>query len=210
MNNTPEADDLLFADFTNSALDYMDYDFEKSGPKKKSKLDIFLTLNNADTKNKDFLSNLPEDQRADFTPMIVMRWFSAVNDSSKYKDYFITVTNEFLNIDFWALSDHPELQWKLLAACGPGVSIRHNWIPLPKRAKVSKTGVFLLNWYPGANDLELRILINSMDQHEFEQFVKSTGATDAELRETVENFNVERGFVTEKTPKKQGKKQTKI
>ena len=62
----------------------------------------------------------------------------------------------------------------------------------------------MLEWHPDANDDELDILTKSMDRDTFETFIKSTGATDAELDELLAAHDQETGFKPEKTGK--GKK----
>lgn len=173
------------------------------------KLDIFDEMRHADLKNKNFYSSLDPALQKQFSPIVAMRWFSTVPDNSQFKEYAIVMTNEILNIDFWSLKDHPELQWKLMAICGTGKSLRHQWIAMPKRKKLSKVKEFMLQWYPSANDQELNLLTNSMTRDEFESFVKSTGSTDTELRDILSEHDKENGRTPEKAPKKQTKKSAK-
>lgn len=173
------------------------------------KLDIFDEMRHADLKNKDFYAGLEPALQKQFSPLVAMRWFSTVPDSSPYKEYAIIMTNEVLNIDFWSLKDHPELQWKLMSMCGTGKVLRHQWIAMPKRKKLSKVKEFMLQWYPSANDQELDLLTNSMNRDEFEYFVKSTGATDTELRDILAEHDKENGRVPEKATKGKGKGKAK-
>lgn len=171
----------------------------------EKKLDIFHVLENADLCNGNFYSNLDEDMKKLFTPLVAMRWFSSVSDSSQFHDYNLLITNEIMNVNFWELTAHPELQWKLLALCGTGKKLRHGWIPMPKRKKINKIQEFMLKWYPSANDQELDLLTGSMNRDDFEQFVKSTGATDDELKELLKAHDNESGRVEEKVKTKRKK-----
>lgn len=159
----------------------------------EKKLDIFVEMANADMGNKDFYANLDEDLQKQFSSFPAMRWFSAVSDSSPYRDYTLILTNQVLNMNFWDLTDHPELQWKLMAICGSGQKQRHSWIPMPKRKKTSKIQEYMLQWYPGANDLELEIITKSMNRDDFEQFVKSAGTPDADLKDLLKAYDAENG-----------------
>lgn len=197
--------DGLFDQFDTQVTNYDDSLGDGDGPK----LDIFDELRHADLKNKDFFASLEPKVQKLFSPIVAMRWFSIVPDNSQFKEYAIIMTNEVLNIDFWSLKDHPELQWKLMAICGTGKVLRHQWIAMPKRKKLSKIKAFMLLWYPDANDLELDILTNSMDRDEFESFVKSTGATDAELRDILGEHDKENGRTPEKVTKGKAKKPAK-
>jgi hypothetical protein len=106
--------------------------------KKEYKLDLFgQTLPALNRGDMDFYDRCTDEERKEIAPLILMRWLSGVQDSRK-GGLYISVMNEFVNKDFWALSKHPELQWKLMCvgnlACG-GRSQRHQWIPGIKRAK---------------------------------------------------------------------------
>lgn len=170
------------------------------------KLDIFDVLANADSRNSDFLSGLEPEVAKQFSPLVVMRWFSAVDNRSQYRDYVVQVTNQIINRDFWSLKDHPELQWRLMAACGVGTKLRHGWIPMPKRRKVTKLDEFLLQYFPSANDEELNIL-KSVSKDEFEEFARSAGLPDKEYEEVINSYCVENGIEAEK-PRKKAKKKT--
>jgi hypothetical protein len=168
------------------------------------KLDIFDEMRNADLKNLRFLEEQTPELQKTFSPLVAMRWFSAVPDNSPMRDYSLILTNEILNLNFWSLKDHPELQWKLMAACGSGKVLRHQWIPMSKRKQISKVQQFMLQWYPSANNDELNLLTQSMTRDDFENFVKSTGATDSELEDILAAHDKETGYKPEKTGK--GKK----
>jgi hypothetical protein len=174
------------------------------------KLDIFLEMEMADLRNKDFYASLTPELKKSFSPLVAMRWMSAVPDSSPYKDEVLMVVNEAVNVNFWDLREHPELQWKLMAASGCGVKLRHSWIPMAKRKKMGKINEFILQWYPGANDLELEIIKSGMNRDEFEQFVKSTGATDQELQEILKHYDTENGITPAKKPAGKKRKSTKV
>lgn len=164
---------------------------------KEKKLDIFDELENADMKNYQFYGNLEPELQKQFSPLVMMRWLSSVTDNSPYVDYMVVMTNEFVNVDFWSLQKHPELQWKLMALCGTGRKLRHNWIPMVKKRKLSKLGEYFAEWFPSANDLEIELLIKRTSRDEFEQFVKDTGCSDDELRTAITCFDSHHGIKTE-------------
>jgi len=160
-----------------------------------SKVDIFDLLQHADLKDSEFYSKLTPKQQQKWNALVPMRWFSTVGDGSQYRDDTLILTNTLVNVNFWNLREHPELQWRLIALCGSGVKLRHSWIAMPKRKKISKLAEFMLQWYPSANNMELDLITNSMTRDDFEQFVKSTGATDQELQEQLEAFDEAKGIV---------------
>jgi hypothetical protein len=167
------------------------------------KLDIFDEMAHADLRNKDFYGNLDPELQKQFSPIVAMRWLSSVQDSSAMKDWYIIMVNDVVNWHFWEIRDHPELQWKLMAAAGCGQKQRHAWIPMAKRKKIGKIAEYMLRWYPSYNDQELAIIMAGMDRDGFEQFVKSTGADDKELKELLKDYDSENGTsAPKKAPKK--------
>jgi hypothetical protein len=167
------------------------------------KLDIMVEMANADLRNKDFYANLEPDLQKQFSAYPAMRWLSTVSDKSPMKDWYLIMVNNIVNENFWQLGDHPELQWKLMAVAGCGQKQYHAWIPPAKRKKISKISEYFLRWYPSYNDQELAILMSGMDRDGFEQFVKSTGADDAERKELLKVYDAENGT---SAPKKASKK----
>lgn len=203
----------LFGDW--GTVETNDFEYAASSNKDDApKLDIWDELRNADLKNLDFYNDLSPELQKQFSSFVAMRWFTCIPDGSKYRDFCLILVNELLNLNFSAFSagksegkDHPELQWKLLAACGPGISVKRNigFIkPSRKRKEITKVQEFMLRWYPDANDDELNILTKNMDREGFENFIKSTGATDAELKELLAAHDESNGIVPEKATK--GKK----
>ncbi len=194
----------MFAEWTDTTPVDFDYDGEVSDSSDNQKLDIFEEMKQADRKNLNFLKQQTPKMAASFSSLIAMRWFSTVADSSPLVDYHLIITNEILNKNFWVLSKYPDLQWKLMAACGSGTVSRRQWIPMAKRKQISKVQQFMLEWYPTANNDELDLLTHSMTRDDFETFVKTTGATDSELADILAAHDKETGFKPEKTGK--GKK----
>ena len=207
--NPVDDEDFMFANFKKTEIDFGDEEEVTSGP--KPKLDMFKEIiPNFQDGNKAFLEEQTPAMRKTFSALIAQRFISIVPDYSTERDYFIFAVNKISNINLFAISDHPELQWKLLTLCRTNHRQKHGWIPMsPKRKKQDSTAKYMLQWYPNVNDLELDIILKSMNREQFEQFVKSTGATDTELRNTLENYDIDNGLVPEKASKKKAKGSTK-
>jgi hypothetical protein len=161
---------------------------KKTAAEKKPSLDIFDEMRAADLKNFDWLDNQPDELRKTFSPLIAMRWFSAVGDRSGLADYHVMMTNELVNIGFWDLSKFPDLQWRLLAAAGCGGVQRHNWIAGSKKKNSNKLDKFLLGIYPHLNDDELTILKSKHTADTIKQLCKDTGMPDADIKPLVDDF----------------------
>lgn len=89
---------------------------------KKHKLDIFKTLSHISTKDRNFYSDLTEEERKAFQPRVVMRWLSGTNDARQL--YFL---NELVNPFVFSLYKHPQLLYNLMTICTSGRSQRYFW-----------------------------------------------------------------------------------
>lgn len=192
---------LMFENWLEPQVNDWDDELEVQD-EKKPKLDIFLAMKNADLKNMGFLEEQSQALQDSFSPLIAMRWFSSISDSNAgMRDYHLILTNEVVNMNFWVLREHKELQWKLMAACGTGKVQRHQWINMSKRKTISKVNQYMLKWYPWANEDELKIITNDMNRDDFENFVKSTGAPNDELKDALAIYDQETGSKPEKARK---------
>lgn len=86
------------------------------------KLDIFKTLGQISVKNTSFYTDLSEEERKGFLPVVVTRWLSGT--SSAKQIYFI---NELVNPFVFSLHKHPQLLYYLMTLCGPGKTQRYFW-----------------------------------------------------------------------------------
>src|SRR5690606_18544385 len=94
-------------------------------------LDIFKLLSASDQRDFEFLSDQTEEARKAFAPVVALRWASAVEGA--LSDYAILAANKKANLHFFDISDHPDLQYRLIASTGTGKSLRHYWVPVAKK-----------------------------------------------------------------------------
>lgn len=152
------------------------------------KLDIFETLAAIDKRDLGFFSRLSDEEQKGFAPPVVLRWASAVSDGST-SEITAWLVNERVNINFWEIADHPELQFKLMASCGQGRGQRHQWVPMVGRAKKSdRVRDFLIQFWPDANDTELDIIFGQFTDDTFEEFVLSSGEAPDTIKEVLEAY----------------------
>ncbi|MFA5489228.1 MAG: hypothetical protein WC284_08420 [Candidimonas sp.] len=132
---------------------------------KKYKLEIKDVLESIDRRDKNFYSNLSDEDKKGFVPFTALRFCSSVSGSKDITDYHLLATNE-INKHFFELTSHPDLQWKLLTVVGLGTKQYHNWIGPMKRSKTSSMISELVRQiYPWWTDDEIDtyIRINSVD-----------------------------------------------
>lgn len=150
--------------------------------KKEYKLDIFETLRNIDKQNFDWFSNLTDEQRKGFAAPVIMRWLSAVENTS-LQAYYLNMVNEYVNADFWDIQKHPELVWKLMCVCGAGSVQRHVWIPKKsERRTSSKIEQFILQYNPSINELEMDIIKSRLTKEKLKELAENAGCTDEEIK----------------------------
>lgn len=160
-----------------------------SEPKEKKAyaLDMFREVLPAlDKRNLGFYPSLTDEQAKAFSPLVVMRWMSAVD--GRDAAYHIQMVNEFVNIGFWDLSKHPELQAKQLAICGSGKGQRHTWIPGTKKRTTNKLDRLILEHYPSLSDHELAIYKSKLTRDSLKQWMRDLGWPDDEIKPILEDF----------------------
>ena len=156
--------------------------------KKPQALDIFAVLAEVDARNFGYYASLTEEQRKSVAPYVIMRWMSSVSNNSTLKEYYLTTVNDIVNVGFWDLAKHPELQWMLLAVCGSGVKVRHQWVPFGKKEATTKVDKLLLSLHPSLNDLELEIVKSKLTLDSVRDLCRGLGMPDDEIKSYTENF----------------------
>lgn len=159
--------------------------------KKPPVLDIKEEMYAADTQRFSFYQDITDEQRKAFSPLLAMKWLSVVGDRTGLAEYYICMTNELVNIGFWEISRHPELQWKLMAAVGSGSPVPggHGWIPMARSKKPStKLDKFFLGRHPGLNSMELNIVKKNYTLESFKQLLRDLAMLEPEAKSLTEEF----------------------
>ena len=168
-----------------------------AAPKKPAKpraapvLDIKEEMYAADMQKFSFYQDITDEQRKAFAPLIAMKWLSVVGDRTGLAEYYICMTNELVNIGFWEITKHPELQWKLMAATGAGTQVPggHGWIAMAKSKKnSSKLDKFFLSRRPGLNSMELKIVKSQYTLDSFKQLLRDMAMLDSESKPLIDEF----------------------
>lgn len=159
--------------------------------KKEYKLDLFgQTLPALTRGDYEFYDRCSEEERKEISPLILMRWLSLVQNSELGGDYICAV-NQTTNVDFWTLSKHPELQWKLMCVAGSicgGRAQRHTWVAGVKKITTNKVDSVILSLYPGLNDQELALVRRKFTKDSLKQLLKDMGMPDADIKPILEEF----------------------
>ncbi len=143
-------------------------------------LDLFNSvLPNLDAGNFEFYNSLTDQQKKEFSPFVIMKFMSAVRNK-KDIPYHLIAVNRAVNRDFWELSDYPDLQYLLLAACGSGSKKRH-YFP-GKQLSDTPIFKFLKDCYPFMKADEVQMFLDINGPDDIIQLAKDFGMQDSELK----------------------------
>jgi hypothetical protein len=108
---------------------------------KERALDIFWLLDQFNRKDYSLWEKLTDEQKKEFSPLVVMRWLAGTDDPAQ-----LIFLNEIVNVSIFSLPNHPELLFKLLQVCCQGATRRHSWInyKVSGSSKKSKRSVELI------------------------------------------------------------------
>lgn len=161
-----------------------------SKTEKKYKLDLTRVLLALDSGDKSFYSNLTVEEKKAYAPLVLMRYMSSLSDQSPHKQYAVLAANDLINIGFWQLSKHPELQHLLLCVAGLGGKQYRPWIATKGRgsSKTSLLDEFFIDLHPGINATELDILKSNYDATSFRQLCVDAGKSDREIKDLAEEW----------------------
>ncbi|RYD81402.1 MAG: hypothetical protein EOP84_11050 [Verrucomicrobiaceae bacterium] len=170
------------------------------------KLDMFAEVLPAiDQHDYEFLERQSEDARKGFAPPVVLR-FAATVRQGVYTDLMLLQVNGRANLDFYDLTAHPELQWRLLASCGLGVGTRHEWIALPATRTKSSIHGFLWQYWPDASEAEITLLLNQFTRETFIDFTRECGLSPADEKAALDAYDKYTGHAPKKKASKPKKR----
>lgn len=160
--------------------------------KKNYKLDLKGVLQAIDSQNLGYYSSLTEEEKKHYVPLTLMRYMSSLTDQNKNSFYAVIAVNDLVNIGFWNLSKHHELQHMLLCLSGLGSPQYRPWIPLSRKKKAGKIKQWLSERFPHLNDDEIEMVLSQHDSKTWADFVRSSGVSDQEASEMISAWKKEK------------------
>ena len=140
------------------------------------KLDIFDLLAKLNSsKPTDIYSQLTDDEKKGFAPLIAMRWMSGTSDERQ-----IMVLNEFANPAIFNLGRHPHLLMLLLHACSSKTNKRYSWIGI-KNKKKNVEAMKVVSGYYEMSSREVRLLNPFPSENEVMQMAEELGLEKEEM-----------------------------
>ena len=133
-----------------------------------------------DRKNREFYSELTDEERKKFSNYLMIRWGSSVQGSRDLQEFYVIATNERLNKHFFAVNRHPRLQWLMATSVSPGMGThRHQWIaPKKKDAGSNEVKKQLMELFPNMKQADIEVLAQLTDRKELKQHLREHGQSD--------------------------------
>jgi hypothetical protein len=149
-----------------------------------AKLDIKRELKAVDTRDYNFYDNLTDEEKKAFSPFILMRYTANVQGDTALQEWFLEMTNEYVNKNHWELSkNHKPLLWKLFAGTGVGQSMYHPYLAAGKKAKANKIEKLLSEIYPAWKLEDIKVLASMMDKKDIEELFDKMGFDKKQRKE---------------------------
>jgi hypothetical protein len=148
------------------------------------KLSINNEMAQLDTKNRAFYDELNEEERKKFSTYLMLRYAASVEGGPDIQEWYLRVTNERINANFFDLGKHPKLQWLLCTTVSPDMGRqRHYWQASKKKeGSNSKALKFLTKLYPHLRTDELELLAELNDAKELKAVAKTMGMSDSDIK----------------------------
>ena len=148
------------------------------------KLSINNEMAQLDTKNRKFYDELNEEERKKFATYLMLRYAASVEGGPDIQEWYLRVTNERVNANFFDLGKHPKLQWLLCTTVSPDMGRqRHYWQASKKKeGSNSKALKFLTKLYPHLRTDELELLAELNDTKELKALAKTMGLSDSDIK----------------------------
>lgn len=130
-----------------------------------------------DRKNRNFYTELTDQERKDFSNYLMIRWGSSVQGSRELQEFYVIACNERLNKHFFAINRHPQLQWLCATTVSPGLgTYRHQWIA-PKKKEAGGKGMRkqLAELYPTLKSDDLDVMVAITDKKELDAYLRELG-----------------------------------
>ena len=130
-----------------------------------------------DRKNRDFYSDLTDEEKKKFSNYLMIRYGSSVQGSRDLQEFYLISTNERLNKHFFNVNRHPKLQWLCATTVSPGMgTVRHNWIA-PKKKEPGSNSIKkqLAELYPNMKSDEIDVMAVINTKKELDAHLKQLG-----------------------------------
>jgi hypothetical protein len=146
-------------------------------------IDIKSEMAAFDTKDRNFIDNLTEEDRKKFSTYLMLRWGASVAGSEELQAYYLMATNERVNKNFFDLAKHPKLQWLLCTTVSPAMGKQyHYWLAAKKKTGDNKIQNFLAKTFPNMKTDEIELLAKLNDTKDIKELAKELGLSNEQIK----------------------------
>lgn len=138
------------------------------------RLDIFEVLRNINKKNYNYVQDLEDDQRKQFSPFVVNQWLCCSNSPLQ-----IVLMDKLVNRRFFKLSRHPNLIYKLFCIAAVDKNARYNW--LFKKAEKSDA-IDIIAKYLDCSRRDASRYKDSFSQDDIKEMIVTLGYQPSEIK----------------------------
>lgn len=153
-----------------------------------NKLTITEEMKAIDCRKFEWWGSLTEAEQKKVNMWVLMRFASSVaSPSNDITEHYVTMMNEFVNVNFNIMRHHPELQHRLMQIVGIGSQQSHPWIAPPKQKKGKTQNATLVNFilqlHPFLSDTEIDMFISMTGKEELKAKLIEAGFVNKEIKE---------------------------
>lgn len=151
---------------------------------KTRKLSLARQFRAMDSKQRDFLESLDEEERKEYSSFLAIKYAANVEGIPELEEYQIMATNERANPHYLALSRHPKLQWLLLTSISPGMgNHNHYWLRANAKRGSNRLRNFVEKLYPHLSEDEVDLMISINTVEDFRTLARDLGWDDRRIRD---------------------------
>lgn len=138
------------------------------------KLNIFDVFANINAKNYNYLNNLPDPLKNQFSSYLTFRWLAGTDNAEQ-----MMLMNYYVNDKVLLLAKHPNLLYKLFCTTSCDKRTRYNWI-YPKKDSSGK--IKIIAEYLSCSYRVARLHLPSFKPEDILEMAHELGYQDAEIK----------------------------
>jgi len=152
-------------------------------PRKPPILSLKEIFSALDKKDYWFYGRIGKEKQKAFSSYLQLKYNASATGNNDLQEYQIRSTNNKLNINFWEISKHPDLVWKILCAINPKIgSFGRKYLPIKKAIKDNKKTKFLMEIFPTWKLKDIEAYAEICDKKELKQLAIEYGYDDKSIR----------------------------
>lgn len=147
------------------------------------RLDIFKTLDNIDSGNLSYLSELDPQFSKQFSPLVVMRWASGTSSKAQ-----ILKLNAFVNPFVFSLGSNKSLLYNLLLAASDGKQKSYKWVKRPSKGGNKPQSIEVIKRYYSCSSTRAAEYVKLLNVSDVVDIASSLGEDTAVIKAIQKEF----------------------